>query len=100
MAIRAWFITGTSQGIGRSLALELIRRGEKVAATARTPESLRDLVEMAPERVWVSRLDVTNSDQREAAVRGAIPNDPIAPGHVLFWGHLRDRRPALVGDAP
>jgi NAD(P)-dependent dehydrogenase (short-subunit alcohol dehydrogenase family) len=72
MPDRTWFITGCSQGIGRSLVLELIRRGDNVAATARNPQSLKDLVEQAPDRVWAARLDVTNSEQRDAAVRGAI----------------------------
>jgi NADP-dependent 3-hydroxy acid dehydrogenase YdfG len=32
---RVWFITGASSGIGRSLALEVLARGGRVAATAR-----------------------------------------------------------------
>lgn len=40
---RTVLITGCSSGIGRSLALELHKRGLKVYATARRPESLQDL---------------------------------------------------------
>jgi NAD(P)-dependent dehydrogenase (short-subunit alcohol dehydrogenase family) len=72
MAHRTWFITGCSQGIGRELALELIRRGENVAATARRPETIADLQAMAPDRVWTAALDVTKSDQVKTAVAGAI----------------------------
>lgn len=72
MPNRTWFITGTSQGIGRSLVVELIRRGEKVAATARRPESIEDLKQMAPDRVWTAKLDVTDASQIADAVGGAI----------------------------
>ena len=72
MAHRTWFITGCSQGIGRELALELIRRGENVVATARRPETISDLQTMAPDRVWTAQLDVTKSDEVKAAVGGAI----------------------------
>lgn len=72
MPDRTWFITGCSQGLGRELAIELIGRGERVAATARRPETLDELKAMAPDRVWTARLDVTRSDEVKAAVAGAI----------------------------
>ncbi|HZD13645.1 MAG TPA: short-chain dehydrogenase, partial [Pseudonocardiaceae bacterium] len=39
-----WFITGTSSGVGRELALAALRRGDRVAATARNTDPLADLV--------------------------------------------------------
>jgi NAD(P)-dependent dehydrogenase (short-subunit alcohol dehydrogenase family) len=72
MPDRAWFITGCSQGLGRELAIELIQRRERVAATARRPETLDELKAMAPDRVWTARLDVTKADEVKAAVAGAI----------------------------
>lgn len=72
MANRTWFITGTSQGIGRSLAEALIERGDRVAATARKPETIADLKALAPDRVWTGQLDVNDPVQRERAALDAI----------------------------
>jgi NAD(P)-dependent dehydrogenase (short-subunit alcohol dehydrogenase family) len=35
-----WFVTGTSRGLGRSLVIELLSRGDRVAATTRSTERL------------------------------------------------------------
>ena len=59
-------ITGASKGIGRAIALELSRRGHRVIATARNPEALADLP--VDRRL---RLDVTDQDSVEAAIRDA-----------------------------
>jgi NAD(P)-dependent dehydrogenase (short-subunit alcohol dehydrogenase family) len=72
MPDRTWFITGCSQGLGRELAVELINRGQRVAATARRLETLDDLKALAPDRVWTGRLDVTKPDEVKAAISGAI----------------------------
>ena len=37
-----WFITGTSTGLGRELAVAALKDGDFVAATARKPEVLQD----------------------------------------------------------
>ena len=37
---KVWFITGCSSGFGEELALEALRRGDKVIATARNPNKL------------------------------------------------------------
>jgi NAD(P)-dependent dehydrogenase (short-subunit alcohol dehydrogenase family) len=44
MALKTWFITGTSRGFGREWALAALDRGDKVAATARDSSTLDDLV--------------------------------------------------------
>jgi NAD(P)-dependent dehydrogenase (short-subunit alcohol dehydrogenase family) len=59
-------ITGASRGIGRATAIELARRGHRVIATARRPETLADLP--VAERL---RLDVTDQDSVDQAVRDA-----------------------------
>jgi NAD(P)-dependent dehydrogenase (short-subunit alcohol dehydrogenase family) len=69
---KVWFVTGTSSGFGRRILEEVIRRGERVVATARDPKSLDDLVKLAPDRVLALQLDVTKTDQIEAAVAAAI----------------------------
>ena len=44
MAVKTWFITGTSRGFGREWAIAALERGDQVAATARDIASLDDLV--------------------------------------------------------
>ena len=58
---RTWFITGTSSGFGRLMTEQLLARGERVAATLRTPAALDDLRARYPEQLWVARLDVTDA---------------------------------------
>ncbi|HEY2060543.1 MAG TPA: SDR family oxidoreductase [Amycolatopsis sp.] len=59
-------ITGASQGIGRTIALELANRGHRVIATARRPDMLADLP--VDERL---RLDVTDQDSVDEAMAAA-----------------------------
>src|ERR671938_290232 len=65
MASRAVLITGCSTGIGRATAERLARAGWPVYATARRPESVRDL-EAAGCRTLA--LDVTDEESMRAAV--------------------------------
>ncbi|RYZ57365.1 MAG: SDR family oxidoreductase, partial [Proteobacteria bacterium] len=67
-----WFVTGSSSGFGRALVLEALARGDRVVATARSPEVLEDLREQAPDRVLLVRLDVTQSEQVRESVRLAL----------------------------
>ena len=41
---KVWFITGSSRGLGRNFVEAALSRGDKVVATARSTESLDDLV--------------------------------------------------------
>jgi NAD(P)-dependent dehydrogenase (short-subunit alcohol dehydrogenase family) len=61
-------VTGCSTGIGRALAEELARRGQRVFATARKLESLRD---MAHPAIDTLALDVTDAGSIAAAL-GAL----------------------------
>ncbi len=57
---RAW-VTGASTGIGRAVAEELLRRGARVVASARTETVLSELARAwDPERVMVLPLNVTD----------------------------------------
>ena len=40
---KTWIITGSSRGLGRALAEAALAAGEKVAATARKVDGLKDL---------------------------------------------------------
>lgn len=56
-----WFITGASRGIGRELAEQLLKRGDRVAATMRNVSALDGLAEQYGERLWRAQLDVTET---------------------------------------
>lgn len=59
---KTWFITGTSSGFGRGLTENLLARGDRVAATVRNASALDDLKEQYGERLWVAKLDVTDTE--------------------------------------
>lgn len=68
---QAWFITGSSRGFGRALTVAALEAGDRVAATARKPEQVADLVTRYGERVLPLALDVTDSEAVVAALRAA-----------------------------
>jgi len=68
---KVWFITGASRGFGRVWADAALKRGDKVAATARKLESIADLKEKYGENVLTLELDVTKSEQVKTAVEQA-----------------------------
>ena len=69
---KIWFITGSSRGLGRSLTEAVLAKGDKVAATARNPEQLKDLAEKYKDRIYPIQLDVTNNDQINTAVENTV----------------------------
>ncbi|MCL6456669.1 MAG: SDR family NAD(P)-dependent oxidoreductase [Gorillibacterium sp.] len=69
---KVWLITGSSRGLGRSLAEAVLEHGDQLIATARKPEQLADLVERYGEQVRAIALDVTSPEQAQAAVKAAI----------------------------
>jgi NAD(P)-dependent dehydrogenase (short-subunit alcohol dehydrogenase family) len=68
MSQKVWFITGTSKGFGRVWAEAALRRGDRVAATARNLESLSPLAERYGKQVAALKLDVTDKAEAEAAI--------------------------------
>src|SRR5947208_3498181 len=69
---RVWFITGCTSGLGRALADAALERGDRVVATGREPDRLRDLEDRHPDRVLARELDVTDADQARRAIEAAI----------------------------
>ena len=65
---RTWLITGCSTGFGRAMAKVLLARGDRVAATARRPETLDELVARHSEQALALKLDITREDDIAAAV--------------------------------
>ena len=70
--LKTWLITGASSGIRRIMTERLLDRGDRVAATVRKPEALADLTERHGERLWIARLDVTDTDAVEGTVDRAF----------------------------
>jgi NAD(P)-dependent dehydrogenase (short-subunit alcohol dehydrogenase family) len=67
--MKTWLITGCSSGFGRDIAAAALARGDNVVATARRPESL----DLEPsDRLLTVALDVTRTDQIDAAVAAAL----------------------------
>lgn len=69
---KVWLVTGSSRGLGRSIAEQAAKSGANVVATARRPEDLKDLVDAYPEQVHAVALDVTDPQAARDAVAAAV----------------------------
>lgn len=69
---RTLLITGTSRGLGRALAETALAAGDRVVATARDANALRELLERYPETARAVPLDVTDSQAARDAVDFAV----------------------------
>jgi NAD(P)-dependent dehydrogenase (short-subunit alcohol dehydrogenase family) len=72
MTAPVWFITGSSRGLGRSVAEEALAAGHKVVATARKSSALDDLAERYGDQLLTVSLDVTDPAQAADAVAQAV----------------------------
>ena len=75
MTARTALVTGCSTGIGAALCLELHRRGVRVFASARRPDSLASL---ATQGIETLALDVND----DAASAGAMAHIEAAAGRL------------------
>jgi len=69
---KVWFITGSSRGLGRSLTEAVLAKGDQVAATARQPQQLADLVNKYPSQILPLQLDVNDQHAITLAVEQAV----------------------------
>lgn len=65
------FITGASRGFGKLWAEALLKRGDKVIATARNLSTLNDLVAQYGDNILPLQLDVNDRDADFAAIKKA-----------------------------
>lgn len=65
---KTWLITGASSGLGRTMAEQLLVRGDRVIATVRRADVLSDLIEAHGEALRVLLLDLTDT----AAIRRVV----------------------------
>lgn len=69
---KVWFVTGSSRGFGRQFVEAALARGDRLAATARSVDSLKDLVNTYGDAVLPITLDVTDRTAVLEAVDEAI----------------------------
>ncbi|MCO0832006.1 SDR family NAD(P)-dependent oxidoreductase [Fructobacillus sp. W13] len=70
---KTWFITGTSSGFGKDLAIRLAKQSDvNVVATARHTEALDYLDEFDKGQILKAQLDVTKPEEIKAAVQAAV----------------------------
>lgn len=66
------FITGAGRGLGAVLAREALEAGYRVVATGRSPEAVEQKLGGAQDNLLVVKLDITNLDDANAAVKAAV----------------------------
>lgn len=66
-----WLITGCSTGLGRELALAVLKRGDNAVVTARNAGSVEDITAGYPDSALALALDVTDRGQVAGVVREA-----------------------------
>jgi NAD(P)-dependent dehydrogenase (short-subunit alcohol dehydrogenase family) len=70
---KVWFITGAGSGLGTGIAKAALRAGDRVVATGRNLEKVRNVYPgVAPENIAFVQLDVANEAQAKAAVDEAV----------------------------
>jgi NAD(P)-dependent dehydrogenase (short-subunit alcohol dehydrogenase family) len=68
---KTWFITGAGRGMGVDFAKAVLAGGHNVAATGRNPDAVKNAVGEADD-LLVVKLDVTSTQDAEAAVKAAV----------------------------
>lgn len=69
---KIWFITGANRGFGAEFAIAALKRGDRVAATARDIHALDALRTEFGDEVLALQLDVTDRPAVDAAVTKAV----------------------------
>src|SRR5580700_5482251 len=69
---QVWLVTGSSRGLGRAIVEAGLLASNKVLATARGIESLRDLSERYGDQIKLFPLDVTDESAAAGAIKTAI----------------------------
>lgn len=69
---KVFLVTGSSRGLGRSIAEAVLEAGHQLVGTARNPAQLDDLVQKYGDRVRAVALDVTDPAAARDAVQVAL----------------------------
>jgi NAD(P)-dependent dehydrogenase (short-subunit alcohol dehydrogenase family) len=70
--MKVWLITGCASGFGRALAEMALARGDKVAASDRSIDTVRDLASQYPDSALALGIDVTKPAEVKAGVDAAF----------------------------
>jgi NAD(P)-dependent dehydrogenase (short-subunit alcohol dehydrogenase family) len=68
---KTWFITGAGRGMGVEFAKAALAAGHNVVATGRNPDAIHEALGPA-DKLLAVKLDVTSSEDAEAAVNEAV----------------------------
>ncbi len=69
---KTWLITGCSSGFGRDLAEKVLARGDRLVATARDPDQLREFKEHHPDACWILPLDLSDNTSLAPALQNIL----------------------------
>ncbi|MBA8879757.1 SDR family NAD(P)-dependent oxidoreductase [Phyllobacterium myrsinacearum] len=69
---KVWLVTGSANGLGRSIAEAVLNSGASLVATARNIKSMDDLKERFGNRVLLVTLDVTDPVAAKNAIEQAV----------------------------
>jgi NAD(P)-dependent dehydrogenase (short-subunit alcohol dehydrogenase family) len=99
---KVWFVTGSSRGLGRALVEVALEAGDRVAATARNPERLQDLLDKYGDAVLLLRLGVTDYDAAARVVAQAEEtfgriDVVVNNAGIATWARSRTRRSTHSG---
>jgi len=64
--VKKAIVIGASSGLGREVAILLLKQGYRLGIAARRKEALEQLREMCPDRIELQTLDVTSDDSVNA----------------------------------
>ncbi|SRR6266496_106845 len=67
-----WFVTGVSRGLGHAIADAVLAGGGRLVGTVRSDGDAADLVAAHPDRAVITRADVTDGQDIDAAVASAL----------------------------
>nr|WP_294875331.1 SDR family oxidoreductase [uncultured Pedobacter sp.] len=69
---KVWFITGASKGLGLALVIQLLEQGQKVAATSRSIEDLKNAIGMENDNFLPLSVDIRNEESVSAAIEQVV----------------------------
>lgn len=69
---KVWFVTGASKGMGVLLTKLLLDKGDKVAATSRNKDHLKQSIGIENKNFLPIELDITNSEDVKQAINKTI----------------------------